>query len=287
MCLWNQKLRHANLLIPATLNNLILRSITGAILVAVIVGSIISSPWLFAGIILLISIASLIEFFRLVRTDKINPLTLSGLVLGVATVTLNACVSLGYCQISALLLLIPLCMLVLLVELFRNQAEPLVNSAYTWLAVGYIAMPLSLLNYFYVPSEQASFKYLLSFFVFIWINDTMAYLVGRQLGKHALFPRISPKKTWEGTVGGILFTLLAATGISYFTGDSLVLWLAYALVILVPAIYGDLIESMFKRSLAKKDSGSLLPGHGGFLDRFDAVFFAAPFAFIFVLLFFK
>ncbi len=116
-------------------------------------------------------------------------------------------------------------------------------------------------------------------FLLIWSNDTFAYLIGRMIGKTKLFERISPKKTWEGTLGGIFMTVLVGFLIGEFlpTNEPLWFWLGAAIIIAPCAILGDLYESMFKRSLKIKDSGSILPGHGGILDRFDAVFFSVPF----------
>ncbi len=134
-----------------------------------------------------------------------------------------------------------------------------------------------------IPYQNSSFAPLLimGFFILIWVNDSFAYIVGKTIGKHKLFPRVSPKKTWEGTIGGFLFALLAAYIISKYETDlSLVQWLILALVIVVSGSFGDLLESKFKRDAGVKDSGAILPGHGGMLDRLDSLIFAAPFAYL-------
>jgi phosphatidate cytidylyltransferase len=125
----------------------------------------------------------------------------------------------------------------------------------------------------------------LSVFVFLWVNDTGAYCVGSLLGRHKLFPRISPGKSWEGSIGGAVFVLAAAWAVSYFLDDmmlNLYEWLGLGLVVVVFGTWGDLVESLFKRTLGVKDSGSILPGHGGMLDRFDSSLLAIPAAVIYL-----
>lgn len=122
--------------------------------------------------------------------------------------------------------------------------------------------------------------YVLLFFATMWINDTGAYLSGRAFGKTALFPRISPKKTWEGLIGGVFISLLAAFACAHFLGDGLYLFdIGFVAIIAISGTFGDLVESALKRELGIKDSGKMLPGHGGILDRLDGVLLAAPFAF--------
>lgn len=128
-----------------------------------------------------------------------------------------------------------------------------------------------------------SISLLLGFFIVIWTNDTFAYLSGMFIGRHKFFERISPKKTWEGTAGGLVFGLAAGYILSLFFDDfSLSEWLGYALTIIIFGTFGDLFESLIKRTLGLKDSGNIMPGHGGILDRFDSILLAAPFAFIYI-----
>lgn len=265
------------------MNNLVLRTITGSILVTLIVSSIVICKFFFALLLLAIVVLSLIEFYRLIATETIKPQIIYGIIASVFIIALNTFIAFNYITAINLLWLIIAVFIPFIIELYRKTKAPILNVSVTLLGFLYIVFPLSLLLYFY-QSDTVNFpyKYLLGFFIFIWINDTMAYLTGKQFGKHALFLRISPKKTWEGTFGGVLFSLLAAYGISVLLHENSFIWMAYALVIIIPAIFGDLIESLFKRSLEAKDSGSLLPGHGGFLDRFDAILYAAPFAYIFI-----
>jgi phosphatidate cytidylyltransferase len=154
----------------------------------------------------------------------------------------------------------------------------------------YIALPFSLINvlaFTSTPDGRVMFNTILplSVFIFLWTNDTGAYCVGSLLGRHKLFPRISPGKSWEGSVGGALFVLAAAWAISYFLDGAIlttIQWLGLGLVVAVFGTWGDLVESLFKRTLGIKDSGNILPGHGGMLDRFDSSLIAIPAAVVYL-----
>jgi len=178
----------------------------------------------------------------------------------------------------------------LVAELYAKQKDPINNWAYTMLSQMYIALPFSLLNVLAFtarPDGQVAFNTLLplSVFVFLWLNDTGAYCVGSLLGRHKLFPRISPAKSWEGSIGGAVVVLAAAYAIGYYI-DGLMLtpwqWLGLGLVVAVFGTWGDLVESLFKRTLGIKDSGNILPGHGGMLDRFDSSLLAIPAAVVYL-----
>jgi phosphatidate cytidylyltransferase len=172
-----------------------------------------------------------------------------------------------------------------IIELYRNKAEPIKNIAICFFQILYIGLPFSLCNYLIFPfgNETFSSHILLSVFLLVWTNDSGAYAVGVKFGRRRLFERISPKKSWEGSIGGAFFTFLGAYVISIFFKElSLIEWMGFAAIITVFAGYGDLVESMIKRSLKIKDSGNIIPGHGGFLDRFDAVLFAIPSIFIYM-----
>lgn len=161
-------------------------------------------------------------------------------------------------------------------EMFLAGKRPFPNIGTYLLACAYLALPLILLTEIANAHEYNPHR-VLGLLLLVWTNDTGAYLVGRQWGQHKLFERISPKKTWEGTLGGAAFALLAAWGLSFLISDfSLAQWLALGAVAAVGSNLGDLVESMLKRSVGVKDSGTVLPGHGGFLDRFDAFIFCVP-----------
>ena len=172
-------------------------------------------------------------------------------------------------------------------ELYTKANDPINNWAYTMLGQMYIALPLSMINVlaFRQADNQIYFYHLLplSVFIFLWTNDTGAYCSGSLFGKHKLFPRISPAKSWEGSIGGGILVLLVATLIGYLetqstapTNLTIPQWLGLGLVVVVFGTWGDLVESLFKRTLGIKDSGNILPGHGGMLDRFDSSLMAIP-----------
>lgn len=178
----------------------------------------------------------------------------------------------------------------LVAELYAKQADPINNWAYTMLSQMYIALPFSLLNvlaFTSTPNGEVAFNMLLplSVFVFLWMNDSGAYCFGSLLGRHKLFPRISPGKSWEGSIGGALVVLAVAYAISYYVDNGLLTmpqWLGLGLVVVVFGTWGDLVESLFKRTLGIKDSGNILPGHGGMLDRFDSSLLAIPAAVVYL-----
>lgn len=174
-------------------------------------------------------------------------------------------------------------------ELYQKDTNPVQSLAYSVLGQFYIAVPFALINYLTFSSPTSSniplyhYSLILALFLFIWVNDSFAYLVGSILGKSKMFERISPKKSWEGFFGGAIFAVIASVIYSYFyTNLTLVEWIGFALVTVVFGTFGDLIESLFKRSLKIKDSGNIIPGHGGILDRLDSFIFALPALFIYI-----
>jgi phosphatidate cytidylyltransferase len=171
-------------------------------------------------------------------------------------------------------------------ELYRKDFDNLHNLAYTFFGIIYVCIPFTLIIFISkneLSSGQFNPIYLFPFFFLLWSNDTGAYLSGMTFGKHKLFERISPKKTWEGSIGGVIFTLIASYLISiYYTELSVCQWFGYAFIIAVVGTYGDLAESLFKRKTGIKDSGTILPGHGGMLDRFDSALLAAPAIFLYI-----
>jgi len=179
-------------------------------------------------------------------------------------------------------------------ELYLQQKDPLHDWAYTMLSQMYIALPLAMVNclaFRSAPDGAVRFSTVLplSLFVFLWTNDTGAYCSGRLFGRHKLFPRISPGKTWEGSIGGGILVLLVAALIAFLdarngwgSGLTLPVWLGLGLVVVVFGTWGDLVESLLKRTLGIKDSGNIMPGHGGMLDRFDSSLMALPAAVIYL-----
>lgn len=268
------------------MNNFVLRTITGAVFVIVIIGSVIIHHWVFAGLFLVIAALSYLEFSKIARVLNYYPSRIYGTVLA----ALTYCVIVGYNYLilpgESLLLLILVPIILLSIELARKTSTALANVATAVFGIVWIVIPLALLSGFFNLAEEHKWRetgLLLGFFLIVWIYDSGAYIFGSLFGKHRILERISPKKSWEGLAGGVLVGMLVAYMISAsFTEFSLTEWLLIAIAIVVSGTLGDLAESMIKRNAGIKDSGNLLPGHGGVLDRFDAVLLAAPVIYILV-----
>lgn len=278
------------------MNDLVRRSITGAGIVLFLLAGFLLHPVSFylTGLILLSS--SMYEYYRIVTTSKAKPLVLPGIFSGMLLYTLATCVSAGICGWEMALLLIPVFTFFMIAELFRKQEMPFDSLAHTVFPLIWIAVPFSLFPFAAFSQEGISsilqHQYLFSpgivvgFFLLIWSNDTGAYLAGITLGRHRLMERISPKKTWEGFFGGLLLSMVVAWLISGFMDmDNLLMWLMISFVVSISGTFGDLAESMLKRSTGIKDSGSMMPGHGGFLDRFDSAILSFPLVYVLLVVF--
>ncbi len=267
------------------MTNLIQRSITGILFVAVIVCCTVLSPIAFGTLFAVITALTIREFCKLVnKDDQINVSPLIAMTAGAYLFFAFMGYSLRLFGLSVFVPYIIVVMYAFIRELYLKQSKPLNDWAYTMMSQLYIALPFSLLNVLAYSNAtpggmvvEYNPAFPLAVFVFIWINDTGAYCVGSLLGKHRLFERISPKKSWEGSVGGGVFALIAACVMAQFNPFApLWVWLGFALTVVFFGTWGDLIESLMKRQLGIKDSGSILPGHGGWLDRFDSALMAIP-----------
>jgi phosphatidate cytidylyltransferase len=253
--------------------------------------SIYLNHWMFAAILLLVVILGLLEFYNLTDSEKIKPQKAFGVISGIiwfSASTVIAYTGGPYDLIYLAMLIIPLIFLPFIFEIFSGKQNPIENIAVTLFGFFYIAFPLSLLVFLFQPGSTLFLGmpvWLLGFFLLVWIYDTSAYLFGVRFGKTKFFERISPKKTWEGTISGAIIASMAAAGLYFLVGTIPWFdWLALLLIVLIFGTFGDLSESLFKRSLSIKDSGSILPGHGGILDRFDSVLLSAPFVFLYFLI---
>lgn len=276
------------------MKNLIIRTLTGAIFVAVIVGGIWISPYSFLLVFCLVVGLSLWEFNGLVKYGENAPVKqlisiIGGVYLFLASFMYANGLTDGKIYLPYLLFL----MVVFILELYDKKPNPVNNWAYACLGQLYCAGSFSLLNFITsVPDTpgEVVYKplYALALFVFVWVNDTGAYLVGSTFGKHRLFERISPKKSWEGFWGGLVITILSSFVFAYFIPEiRWYNWLGLSVCIVLFATWGDLIESLLKRTVGVKDSGNILPGHGGMLDRFDSVMMAIPAMYIYIELFIR
>lgn len=277
--------------------NLIIRAITGAVFVAIMVVGISFRPDVMILLFAAITGLTIWEFTGLVNQSE--NVAVNRFISTAAGIYFFLAVA-GYCSgltPSAAFVPYLLTVVYLLVsELYLKQTNPINNWAYTMLSQMYIVLPFSMINvlaFRSTPDGNVTFEWLLplSLFIFLWTNDTGAYCSGSLLGRHKLFPRISPGKSWEGSIGGAVFVMIAAA-IIYFLNvgqtDGLVAgmplwqWLGLGLVVVVFGTWGDLVESLFKRTLGIKDSGNILPGHGGMLDRFDSSLMAIPAAVVYL-----
>jgi phosphatidate cytidylyltransferase len=270
------------------MNNFVKRTLSGFLFITLVIGSILLSRFTFAIVFAIICGWSVVEFHKLTNLQKdvkVNSwIALTGAVLLFVSSFISASCIWHYPVFSIYGLFI---VLVLISELYQQKNNPLHNWAYFIFGQMFIALPFSLLN-FIVFIKDFQPLILLAVFVTIWVNDTGAYLVGVTLGKHRLFERISPKKSWEGFFGGALFALISGYIFSMYIPEiSLVNWLIFSEIIVLFGTFGDLIESLLKRTVGVKDSGNVIPGHGGLLDRFDSMLLVAPAIFIFLNLLFN
>ena len=282
------------------MKNFIVRTITGILFVAVVVTCFLDPR----AMVLLFSIVTgltIWEFTGLVNQREhitVNRFisTVAGVYFFFAMAYFCSDVYGGSAKSVVFIPYLVTILYLLVAELYGKQPDPINNWAYTMLSQMYIALPFSLINalaFTATPDGRVVFNTILplSVFVFLWMNDTGAYCVGSLIGKHKLFPRVSPGKSWEGSIGGAVVVLLVAWAIHYFlldpdhTGQAilpLAEWLGLSLTIVVFGTWGDLVESLFKRTLGVKDSGNILPGHGGMLDRFDSSLLAIPAAVVYL-----
>ena len=272
------------------MNNLAQRVITGAGFGVVMIAAVLYSQWSFALIFLLINILGIIEFYKLISSDTIHPQRIAGTVISAALFVAAIGVALMDMSFSWLLLSVPGMIWILIAELYRKNETPFVNISMTLLAILYITAPFILLLFMgtlFMPEDEVKYHHgiVMGFIFLVWASDTGAYFAGSRFGKHRLFERISPKKSWEGFFGGLATAALTGFLLSkYFPELTLQEWLITSVIVVTFGTLGDLVESMLKRSLGVKDSGSLLPGHGGILDRFDAFFVAVPVVFCYYFL---
>ena len=270
------------------MKELVLRITTGLVFLIIVIGAILLNPYTLASLFYVVGVLGMLEYYSLVKIGGYHPQGTLGVITGTALYVTIELVKLKVAGTAIVSLSIPFFMAIFVYELYRKRPDPFTNIAHTIVGIIYIMAPLALLNVFTFEEIIVEYKpgVILGFFVLLWLNDTGAFVFGKLFGRTKLFPRISPNKTWEGTIGGGLATMTGAVVISTYTNEiSIINWLVLGLIIVVAASFGDLVESMLKRSLKVKDSSNLLPGHGGILDRFDGVLLASPIAFTYLMLF--
>jgi phosphatidate cytidylyltransferase len=266
------------------MKNIVTRSISGSIYAIIIAFSILFGPTTYALLFAIVTGLCLWEFYSLLekKGEAIvsKPIaTLGGVYLFVSGFLWFA----GIWSIKYIALWFVIMIYLFIRELFKKDDNAVRTIAYTFFGQVYIALPFMFLSRLGFPADETGTVFynptlIMAFFVLIWISDTGAYFFGSLFGKHRLFERISPKKSWEGFFGGLFLSIAAALGLSYLFPEQLNSWqwIGFGLITVIFGVFGDLIESMIKRSLEIKDSGNIIPGHGGMLDRFDSSILAAP-----------
>jgi phosphatidate cytidylyltransferase len=270
---------------------------TGAWIILFVMGGFWLHPISFyiAGMVMMVG--TQIEYYNMIRITGIRPQVVTGIITGITAYTIASLVAARLIDRQFFLLMIPMLSVVMVIELYRKVDKPFDSLAHTYFSILYTVIPFSMLPFsvFYreglaslINQDMVTFSpgIVIGFFILLWTNDTAAYLVGITMGKHRLLERISPKKSWEGFIGGVVVTAVMGYLISGWLGvvpkEG---WVVIAVIISVAGTYGDLIESMLKRSIGVKDSGTIMPGHGGFLDRFDSVVISFPLVYLYIAVF--
>lgn len=268
------------------MKNFFQRTLTAAAFVAVLLSCTFYSHITFSVLFCVITLIGTWEFYELAEKNESDaPQKVMGTLTAGVLFATNAIFCMTRLNIRILLFIFPFIFMIFILELYRQKEEPLRNIAITILGIIYVALPFTLLNYILTCKGNYAAQILIGFFFILWSNDTGAYLTGSIMGKHKLFARISPGKTWEGSIGGAIISYAVVFVISkWFTILSLRDWLVIGTLLILVGTMGDLVESLFKRSKNVKDSGTLLPGHGGILDRFDSLLMATPFVFTYLYL---
>jgi len=273
-------------------SNLVTRTITGVLFVAIMVCGFLR-PEAMIFLFALITGMAIWEYCGLV--NDIEGVSVNRFISTVAGVYFFIAVAAWRSGIvTNFVIFVPYLLTVIYLfasELYLKNENPVHDWAYTMLSQMFIALPLSMINILAFDVQSDGFVHYdmmipLMLFVFLWVNDSGAYCSGSLFGRHKLFPRISPGKTWEGSIGGGILVLVVAVVVGYLLGDghtlSIPMWMGLGLVVVVFGTLGDLVESLFKRTLGIKDSGNILPGHGGILDRFDSSLMAIPAAVVYI-----
>jgi phosphatidate cytidylyltransferase len=276
------------------LNNLLTRTITGVGIILFVLGGFWLHPLSFVVAGLAMMTGAQLEYYSMIRLTGIRPQVATGLITGITAYLLSTLIAAKILEKEYFLLLIPMMSVVIVMELYRRTEKPFDSLAHTYFSILYTVIPFSMIPFsaFYreglasvIPQNYIQFSpgIIVGFFILLWTNDTAAYLVGVSIGKSRLFERISPKKSWEGFLGGMVVTAIMGYLIAGWLGVvDKIDWVIIALIVSVAGTYGDLVESMLKRSIGVKDSGKVMPGHGGFLDRFDSLILSFPLVYLYI-----
>lgn len=275
------------------MKDVLIRIATGVLFIGVVIGCISWNQYSTAALFFVFSMIGTFEFYRILEKNELSHNLRYGLITNAWIYGVLTLVFIGELDFHLISLCIPMVIILVLLELFSDDNIPYQNISSTLFATFYITLPFACLNYLSFNKEiydtiglDQGWSLLAGYFIILWTNDSMAYVSGRLLGRTKLFERVSPKKTWEGFIGGVVFAVLAAYLFALFTGvdnEHIYKWIVMSVIIGVLGTLGDLSESLLKRSGDVKDSGSILPGHGGVLDRFDGILLSAPLVLVYLL----
>jgi phosphatidate cytidylyltransferase len=274
-------------------SNLGPRLLTALLGASALVFCIVYSEWTYFLVFFIICLFTLLEFYKLSGLDGMIPQKAFGTFCGMLIFCLSFFIERGDISYRYYFLIFPAVSCVYMIKLYKKtERKPFTNIAYTFLGIFYVAVPIALLNIATFENNAYDYQIIFGCLFILWASDTGAYFAGSLFGKRKLFERISPKKSWEGFIGGAILASVFAYGMPYFfsaIGHEPTIrswqWLMVGVIIIVGGTFGDLVESLLKRSIEIKDSGTILPGHGGFLDRFDGLLISAPFIVAFLEIF--
>ena len=264
--------------------NLLQRVITGSLGAVLLLFCSVYSQYSYLLIFIAIIFFSSKEFYRILKENNINPNNYLGTLLSVLIFISTFIYASQNSTWVVHFLLVPILPIVCLSALYASgNRDSLSNVSMTFFGIFYISIPISLLNFLVFEAGEYEYIYLVSSFVFLWTSESTAFIGGSVFGKTKLFESVSPMKTWEGVIFGLLSNLIVAYFLwNYFDEKTYMFWAGFSIVVLISGVFGDLFESLIKRNFNLKDSGNKLPGHGGFLDRFDSFFFVIPYVFFYL-----
>jgi phosphatidate cytidylyltransferase len=243
-------------------------------------GSILAGKYFYATLFLVVTLLTLYEFFRLYEGTSYPAPKIAGMAAGSLIFIISFLFFSGLAGIELFSLIIPFALFLFIMEIYSKKENPFLSLSVTIFGLMYIAVPYSLSAYLVFPGathHPYTPGILLGLLILVWLNDTGAYVFGMLFGKHRLFERISPKKSWEGAIGGTMVTIVLGVWMNFFVPSlSRIDWIVLSIMVSVFGVYGDLFESLLKRIAGVKDSGTLMPGHGGILDRMDSILFIIP-----------
>jgi phosphatidate cytidylyltransferase len=270
------------------LKNLVQRTVSGIVYLIIIIGSLFLGKYGFGAVFLLAGILALLEFYELNGIPGTTTVPILGIAAAAVIFILSFLVTAQMGESRLLTVVLSLPVLLFIAALYSSVSDPVKSLGIVFLGIVYVVIPLAAMNYLVFPAvndHMYTHRIVLGILSLVWINDTGAYVAGTLLGRHRLFPRISPKKSWEGLAGGTILTMATAWWMTDIMGIlSQTDWIILGAVASVFGVYGDLAESLIKRKADRKDSGALIPGHGGVLDRIDSILFVMPVSFLYLMI---